>query len=122
MTEDCVVDASLIVDVLVGVVDASLGATHAPAHIDAEILSALGRLARSGKIADGVATGLVERAGRAPIRRHDVAELLVDAWALRDSIALRDAIYVALAERLRLPLLTTNRRLAAAYPGAQLVG
>jgi predicted nucleic acid-binding protein len=35
-------------------------------------------------------------------------------WALRDNLTADDAVYVALAEALRAPLLTRDRRLANA--------
>ncbi|QAY60512.1 hypothetical protein ET475_11270 [Microbacterium protaetiae] len=41
---------------------------------------------------------------------------LIDrAYQLREGIRVRDGIYVALAERLRCPLLTSDKRLAAAH-------
>ena len=45
---------------------------------------------------------------------HDV--LLPRVWQLRSNLSAYDAAYVALAEALRAPLLTCDRRLAAA-PG-----
>src|SRR2546429_8996855 len=55
--EDVVVDASVLVDILAGteLADAArmrLARTvlHAPAHLDAEVLSALGRLHRAGQL------------------------------------------------------------------------
>lgn len=49
-----------------------------------------------------------------PLRRspHD---LLHDrAWELRENLSFSDALYVALAERLGMPLVTLDRRLAGA--------
>ena len=120
---EAVVDASAMVDLLLG---NELGAAvrrrlaghalHAPAHIDAEVLSALGRLHRAGDLeTDGVESrlrGLVA----APIQRHDVSDLLVGAWARRHQLRLVDALYVQLAVSRDLPLVTTDRRLEAAPP------
>jgi len=43
--------------------------------------------------------------------------LLDRCWELRDTVSVYDAAYVALAEAVDAPLLTADRRLAAA-PGA----
>jgi len=118
-----VLDASAAVELLLGSpagrhVDRSLrGATAAaPAHLDAEVLSALGRLARGGAMPeDRVAISLAELA-RAPVSRFPVAPLLAEAWELRANLSLRDALYVALARRLDATLLTADARFARA-PG-----
>ncbi len=47
---------------------------------------------------------------------------MVGAWDLRHNVRLADGLYVALAERLVVPLLTTDAGLAAAYDGAELIG
>jgi predicted nucleic acid-binding protein len=117
-----VVDASALVELLLGsvagrAVERELRrreALSAPAHVDAEVLSALGRLARSGDVSEGrVADALTELA-RAPIVRAPLPPLLRDAWALRANLSLRDALYVALARRLETVLVTADARLARA--------
>jgi len=124
---EAVVDASAIVDLLL---DNDLGAAvrrriagHvllAPAHIDAEVLSALGRLHRAGELeAESVESRLRELA-EAPIQRHPVTELLLGAWARRPQLRLVDALYVELAVSRGLPLVTTDRRLHVA-PSADVV-
>ncbi|MGL5818971.1 MAG: type II toxin-antitoxin system VapC family toxin [Phycicoccus sp.] len=124
---EAVVDASALVDLLL---DNDLGravrqrltghALHAPAHLDAEVLSALGRLHRAGDLeADDVESGLLSLAA-APIRRHPVADVLLAAWARRHSLRLVDALYVQLAVSLEVPLVTTDRRLRGA-PCADVV-
>ncbi|MGE5828967.1 MAG: type II toxin-antitoxin system VapC family toxin [Micromonosporaceae bacterium] len=45
---------------------------------------------------------------------HVDQSLLSAAWALRANLSTYDAVYVALAEQLRLPLLTADLRLARA--------
>jgi predicted nucleic acid-binding protein len=107
---EVVVDASAMVDVLLG---GSLGEAvarrlsghvlHGPAHLDAECLSALGRLSRAGHVPPATVEGQLDRLAAAPIERHPVADLLRGAWARR----------VELAESLGLPLVTTDGRLAA---------
>lgn len=91
---------------------------HAPAHLDAEVLSALGRLQRADDLQADAVRDRLERLADAPIERHQLADLLVGAWARRDSMRLVDALYVELAERLGAGLLTTDVRLARAYAGA----
>ncbi len=49
-----------------------------------------------------------------PLVRAAHAPLLECAWELRDNLAVYDASHVALAERLDVALLTTDRRLARA--------
>ncbi len=128
MPERVVLDASVLVDLAVGGVPATAAAgrlrggnLHAPAHLDAEVLSALGRLHRAGHLsARQVATRLAWLAG-APIERHPLASLLAGAWHRRTHLRLADALYVELAEAISATLITTDARRAAADPGADLV-
>jgi predicted nucleic acid-binding protein len=123
-----VVDASAIVDLLVG---SPLGEPvrrrleghelHAPAHLDAEVLSALGRLHRAGKLPARAVAIRLRQVAAAPIRRHDLAALVEGAWKLRHNLRLVDALYVELAARLDAPLVTTDAALAAASRSAELV-
>ncbi|MDQ2939097.1 MAG: type II toxin-antitoxin system VapC family toxin, partial [Actinomycetota bacterium] len=46
------------------------------------------------------------------VLHHRASHLLVRIWELRASHSAYDAAYVALAEALSMPLLTTDRRLA----------
>ncbi len=94
---------------------------HAPAHLDAEVLSALGRLHRAGELsATFVNTALSEMA-IAPITRHPLADLLAGAWAVRGQLRLVDGLYVELGAKLGARLLTTDGRLARASAIADLV-
>ncbi len=115
---EAVVDASALVDLLLG---NALGQAvhrriegqglHVPAHADAEVLSALGRLQRADAVgADAVET-MLTRLAAAPIQRHPVGGLLVGAWSRRHSLRLADAVYVALAVSLSFPVITTAGRL-----------
>ncbi len=94
---------------------------HAPAHFDAEVLSALGRLRRAGEIDEAIAAAALERLAAAPIRRHPLADLLGGAWARRANQRLTEALYVELADSLAVGLLTTDGRLARACASAQLI-
>jgi predicted nucleic acid-binding protein len=54
-----------------------------------------------------------------PVTRHDLPELVVGAWARRADLRLLDALYVELAARLSVRVLTTDDRLARACPFAE---
>jgi predicted nucleic acid-binding protein/post-segregation antitoxin (ccd killing protein) len=95
---------------------------HAPAHVDVEVLSALGRLHRADKLEPPLATDAVAALGRIPLSRHPLPDLLGHAWDRRDYLRITNGLYVALAEQLHMPLLTTDRRLARAYPQAEAIG
>jgi predicted nucleic acid-binding protein len=123
LPETVVVDASVLVDLLAGTEVAPAARArlahavlHAPAHLDAEVLSALGRLQRAGELAAGdVDAGLAHLAAL-PVTRHDLPNLLAGAWARRADLRLLDALYVELAASLGVRVLTTDHRLARATP------
>jgi predicted nucleic acid-binding protein len=124
---EVVLDASAFVDLLLG---NPLGAAvrarltgqslHAPGHVDAEVLSALGRLHRAGDLDDDTVTWLLGRVADAPLQRHHVHGLLAGAWTRRHQLRLADALYVELAAARGAPLVTTDRRLRNA-PMADVV-
>ncbi|MDT0203827.1 type II toxin-antitoxin system VapC family toxin [Nocardioides sp. AE5] len=129
MIERAVIGASVLVDLYaatpVGKVAAGRLrglALHAPAHVDAEVMSALGRLHRSGALPAEHVQACLDDLATSPIERHPLAGLLVPAWRLRGSISLLDAAYVALAESLDAPLLTTDLRLARTAARAEAIG
>jgi predicted nucleic acid-binding protein len=116
-----VLDASAAVELVLGTVAGGrVGRSlrrktvAVPAHLEAEVLSALGRLARAGAVAEDRVTLSLTELVQAPFRRFPLAPLLAEAWALRASLALRDALYVALARRLEATLVTADARLARA--------
>lgn len=124
---EAVVDASALVDLLLGndlgrAVGRRLAVhvLHAPAHIDAEVLSALGRLHRAGQVDAGAVESKLLAVAEAPIQRHPLSELLDGAWARRYQLRLADALYVELAVARGLPLITTDRRLRA-EPAAEVI-
>jgi predicted nucleic acid-binding protein len=112
-----VVDAAAVVDLICGfpaadpyrphLIEAS--AVAAPAHLDAEVLSALGRLKRAGEPTKE--TERVKALATFAARRWPLRPLLEAAWGLTDNIAVRDALYVALAASLNATLITTDQRL-----------
>ncbi|MBO0730586.1 MAG: type II toxin-antitoxin system VapC family toxin [Acidimicrobiaceae bacterium] len=118
-----VVDAATVVDLICDLPPgepyrAHLMAAEAlatPAHLDADVLSALGRLKRAGRLtqeAERVAALRTFKARRWPLR-----PLLDAAWRLTDRIAVRDALYVALAASLDATLVSTDGRLRNAAAG-----
>jgi predicted nucleic acid-binding protein len=123
-----VVDASAVVDLLVGTayapaVRARLAGTvwAAPAHLDAEVLSALGRLSRAGRLSAGEVDQRVALLGSMPLTRHLLPGLVAGAWTRRVDLRLGDALYVELAAQLQVVLVTTDQRLAKASPLAEAV-
>lgn len=118
-----VVDAATVVDLICGFPAAegyrsalaSAEAVAAPAHLDAEVLSALGRLKRTGQLTH--ADERVEALATFPATRWPLRPLLVPAWALVDRIATRDALYVALAASLDAVLVSTDGRLRRGAAG-----
>lgn len=124
--EIVVVDASVLVDLLAGTDHATAAKArlvgtvmHAPAHMDAEVLSALGRLQRAGELSPADVEAGLGALTTVPLTRHPVAELATGAWSRRADLRLVDALYVELAAELRAPLLTTDYRLARACPVAE---
>jgi predicted nucleic acid-binding protein len=89
----------------------------APAHMTVEVVRTFDRLARHGQLTDAqartYAMQLVDGVGAAVVLHAD-RSLLAAAWSLRANLSTYDAVYVALAEHLRLPLLTADLRLARA--------
>lgn len=123
MADRVVVDASAMVDLLLGserseLIRASLDRRSlvAPAHFDVEVMSAIGRLQRSSDLTEDGARIRVERLATSPIERVPVAHLLLGAWARRDNTRLADALYIELADELDTVVVTTDLRLARAHP------
>jgi predicted nucleic acid-binding protein len=115
-----VVDASCVAEVVVGGPDAGPARAAmiadpdhvAPHLVDAEVLGVIRRARLRGEIDLTAATQAVEDLATWPAERVDHRPLLARAWELRDALSAPDALYVALAEALDVPLLTFDRRLA----------
>jgi len=87
---------------------------HAPHLLDVEVAQVIRRYAAIGEIdAERGHAALVDL-GDFPLRRYPHGLLLPRVWELRHNLTAYDAVYVALAETLDAPLLTRDRRLAAA--------
>jgi predicted nucleic acid-binding protein len=95
---------------------------NVPAHFDAEVMSALGRLHRSGRIEASQVTERLGQLEESPFVRHNLQPLLQGAWELRDNLRLVDALYVELATRLTARLITADQSLANASEIAEVPG
>lgn len=95
--------------------DEDLG-VHAPHLLGVEVAQALRRQERTGVITSARASQALNALTDLRFERHDHEPLLPRVWELRANLTAYDATYVALAEALEAPLLTLDRRLAAA-PG-----
>jgi predicted nucleic acid-binding protein len=89
---------------------------HVPHLLDLEVLQALRRYVATGSLSSERALMALENLGDLGLVRHEHDVLLMRVWALRENFTAYDAAYVALAEGLKAPLLTLDRRLASA-PG-----
>ena len=92
---------------------------QAPHLIDVEVLSVVRDRVLRERITAEDGRGLIARMTRFPLLRYPHVALLERAWELHPAITVSDAVFVALAEALDLPLVTTDRRLALA-PGPRI--
>lgn len=86
----------------------------APHIIDVEVFGVIRREHMLGQLDRTEARQAVESLEAWSGERFAHRPFLTRAWELRDTVRGWDAMYVALAEALEAPLLTTDRRLAAA--------
>lgn len=121
-----VVDASVLVEYLGGGPLAEQARKRllagedlwAPHLVDAEVGHVLRRAVLAKELRPAVAAAAIEDLSQMPLQRVGHVGLLDRAWALRRNISFYDALYVALAEAVRLPLLTLDARLERA-PGTR---
>ena len=115
-----VLDASVVVNVLIGRTDPAVldvgDDVVAPDQFLVEVASGLRRAAHLRWIPRGAAPGLFVVALEIPIELVPSRELVVRAFELRDQMSVYDASYVALAEQRECGLITSDARLARA-PG-----
>ncbi|MGB4779480.1 type II toxin-antitoxin system VapC family toxin [Microbacterium sp.] len=120
-----VVDASALLDAILPSLrqSAALAALEghslfAPAIIDLEVLSALGRLVRAEQISTDEADRAVVALRDAPVRRIPIEPFIAEVWALRQSLRISDAFCVVAARELGASLVTSDGRLSRApQPG-----
>jgi predicted nucleic acid-binding protein len=117
-----VADASAIVEVLLNTPVAleiadhlfTVGQTiHVPYLIDLEILQVLRRYARTGEIGGSRAAQALDDYLDMGLNRHSHAGLAPRIWELRNNWTAYDASYIALAEALKVTLVTRDRALAS---------
>lgn len=95
----------------------------APDLLDYEVLNVLRRLVLAGDIGEELADQSRLTVRELRLSRHPMTDALSDrVWRLRGNLTAYDAPYVALAEELDLPLVTTDHRLAAGARGLTRVG
>jgi predicted nucleic acid-binding protein len=97
---------------------------HAPHLLDVEVLHVIRRYNLTGEMTDDRAEEAIRNHLALPIERYSHELLAGRIWQLRTSLTAYDAAYVALAEVLGAPLVTTDARLArsaAARKVAELI-
>lgn len=116
-----VLDASAILDLLLRTpngdevlarVSRETETLHAPEVVDLEVAQALRRHQAVRQLSSSRANEAMEDFLALDVARYAHRDLLPRIWQLKSSLSAYDAAYVALAEVLRAPLLTTDQRLA----------
>lgn len=87
---------------------------HVPELFDVEVVAAIRHALVASVITERRAAELVADQIDAPMRRHRHLALIPRAYELRGNVSVADGVYVALAERLGVPLVTADARLATA--------
>jgi predicted nucleic acid-binding protein len=120
-----VIDASIVIEVLLQTNDGLIigekllireESLHAPHLIDVEVAQVLRRYVLRGELYAERVRQALDVLAEFPLTRYAHEPLLGRMWALRENLTAYDAAYVALAEGLRVPLLTRDRRISSA-PG-----
>lgn len=88
---------------------------HAPALVEVDIVSGLGRLQRQRRIAEDRAMIGLEWFLNLGVEQHHGPELTRRIFALRHSLSAYDAAYVAVAELIEAPLVTADGKLSRAH-------
>jgi predicted nucleic acid-binding protein len=118
-----VVDASVVLEALLRRVNAEAvrerllagrEMLHAPHLLDIEVAHVMRRYAMIGDMESERGRASLAVLADLPLRRYRHDFLLPRVWELRNNFTAYDAVYVALAEALDLPLLTRDQRLAGA--------
>ena len=117
-----VLDASAAVELLLATPQGAAVArrlrgetVHAPGHLDVEVVGAIRRAVLRRLIGEHEGLVAVAAFHDLPIRRWVIKPLLQRAYQLRGTHAVADGVYIALAEGLAAPLVTSDRRLAHSH-------
>jgi predicted nucleic acid-binding protein len=89
---------------------------HVPHLFDVEVLHVLRRHSFSGNLSEARGELALERLYNTKLVRYPHTSLMKRIWNLRDNLTAYDAAYVALAEALDAPLITSDAKLSRA-PG-----
>jgi predicted nucleic acid-binding protein len=92
---------------------------HAPFLLDVEVVGALRKRLQAGELARRRAEDALADFQDLRVRRYPHLPFLARMWELRDNLTTSDAAFVALAEALGMPLVTTDLALAGA-PGPRI--
>jgi predicted nucleic acid-binding protein len=87
---------------------------RAPHLIDVEVLAGVRRIFIAGGVDARRGEAALEDFVALPIVRFPHRRLVQRAWSLRENVSAADAMYIALAEALDAPLVTTDASLARA--------
>lgn len=90
------------------------GDVMVPDHFFAEVGAALRRIENHGDLSADRATLALRRVRSLRVRRVSTRDLLLVAWDLRRNLTIGDGLYVALARRLDVALVTADDRLSQA--------
>ena len=114
-----VIDASVLFEFLIGggsvsVISETLIEDNAiaPDLVNSEVCSVLNKAERRKLISSERAQQAVDDLTASPIRRVSTSMLMQSAWSFRKNITIYDGCYVALAQELDIPLITTDEHLA----------
>lgn len=122
-----VIDVSAMIQVLVGrdpdpaLLDGVAGDLAAPHILDVEVLSALRGMVLGGVLPLEAAESARRSYADLVIDRYEAALLADRVWALRTQYTSYDAMYLALAEGLGVPLVTCDRKLDTGGHHAEVV-
>ena len=87
---------------------------HVPHLFEIEVMNVLRRYFLSGALSQERASLALSRLTTMRITRYPHTSLIERIWELRHNLTAYDATYIALAETLEAPLVTTDARLARA--------
>jgi predicted nucleic acid-binding protein len=88
------------------------GDAHVPHLFDLEVVAAIRRLVTRGTVQPREAALAVDELSLMRLARYPHLSFISRIWELKNNVSPYDAVYVALAEALEAPLVTTDLRLA----------